>query len=119
MGDEKEIDFDALIDLAEAAKVAGLSTATMRLYVATGKLKTVTQGRSIRRPNEEGKHARGVSHTPQHFTTRRWLHEYLMTRKPRFGVPPKLPEGYVVPGSSPERKNTPQETDEATEKEQS
>ena len=70
---------DVYITLKRAGEISGLSPNTLFIQARDGKLKTWQPARDL-------------------FTTRRWLHEYLMaasendkgTRKP-------LPEGYVPP----------------------
>lgn len=70
---------DQWISLARAAVLAGLSPKTLRHQAVAGKLKTVQPARDL-------------------LTTRRWLHEYLLSRDDSRGAQPApLPAGYVAP----------------------
>ena len=66
---------DEYISLARAAEISGLSPATLRAH----KLRTARTRR-------------------EWFTTRRWLHDYLLgaTRRDKGGRKP-LPDGYIPP----------------------
>lgn len=83
----REIDFDALITLEEAARISGLERTSLKGYASRGYLR-------VMRPNKRSL-----------MTTRRWLHDYLMSRNPdNMGKPSKdLPEDYIAP--PPKRRN--------------
>jgi hypothetical protein len=72
-------DPDEHISLARAAEISGLTSATLRAQARAHKLKTVRARR-------------------EWFTTRRWLHEYLLaaTRRDK-GARKPLPEDYTPP----------------------
>src|SRR5436853_365872 len=71
---------DELITLADAARLCGLTPATLRVKVRHGKLKSQLITRRLR------------------MTTRRWLHEMLMARDPEEGPVKPLPPDYQAPG---------------------
>ena len=74
---------DQPISLARAAALAGLSVNTLRHQAKKERLKVQRLGR-------------------EQYTTRRWLHEYLVGRESAFGQDAPLPEGYRVPaGAAP------------------
>jgi hypothetical protein len=52
---------DGYISLSRAAELSGLGAETLRVHAIRGRLCTIRSGRDL-------------------LTTRRWLHEYLMTR---------------------------------------
>jgi hypothetical protein len=68
---------DELIPLQRAAEIAGLSDPTLQGRAHQGKLRTICDGQRF-------------------LTTRRWLHEYLMSRPHASGRKP-LPADYVAP----------------------
>jgi hypothetical protein len=68
---------DELIPLRRATEIAGLAEPSLRGHALLGRLQTIRDGR-------------------RHLTTRRWLHEYLMSRNPTSGRKP-LPADYVAP----------------------
>ena len=67
-----------LITLKRAGEIAGISPKTLRSVAGKGKLRVKKEGRD-------------------NFTTRLWLHQYLMSRSTRGHTAP-LPPGYVPPG---------------------
>jgi hypothetical protein len=69
---------DELISLRRAAKIAGLAKSSLKGQAYVGRLRTVRDGQ-------------------RYLTTRRWLHAYLLSRKPESGRK-ELPPGYVAPG---------------------
>jgi hypothetical protein len=69
---------DELIPLRRAAEIAGVSIQDLRRYARQRRLRTIRRGQ-------------------RYLTTRRWLHAYLMSRKPESGREP-LPPDYVAPG---------------------
>lgn len=70
---------DEYISLARAAEISGLSPTTLRAQARAHKLRTVRTRR-------------------EWFTTRRWLHAYLLgaTRRDKGGRKP-LPDDYIPP----------------------
>jgi hypothetical protein len=68
-----------LITLKRAAEIADLSPGTLRNVVKNKRLRVRKEGRD-------------------NFTTRFWLHQYLMSRNTVHGHTKPLPPGYVVPG---------------------
>jgi hypothetical protein len=70
-------DPDDLMPLPRAAEIAGLATTSLHGPAYEGRLRTLRDGRRYR-------------------TSRRWLHEYLMSRNPVSGRK-ELPPGYVAP----------------------
>ena len=67
------------ITIRRAAEIGGLATSTLRHQAVAGKLRTI--------------HPRY-----NRYTTRRWLHQYLIAADERdHGRRKPLPEGYVVP----------------------
>jgi hypothetical protein len=69
---------DERISIARAAALAGVSAHTLRTQARRGKLRTGRLGHDL-------------------FTTRRWLHEYLMAREQGRGHRKPLPPDYVPP----------------------
>jgi hypothetical protein len=69
---------DDLIPLRRATEIAGLAKASLAGHALLGRLRTIRDGHH------------------RHLTTRRWLHEYLMSRDPLSGRKP-LPPDYVAP----------------------
>jgi len=79
---------DELMTIADAARLGGLATSTLRRAAAEGRLQVEAV-------------------TPRlNMTTRRWLNAYLHSRgQGRMGRPPKpLPAGYQPPGPGRPRK---------------
>jgi hypothetical protein len=68
---------DDLITLARAGEIAGLAATSLVGPAILGRLRTIRDGR-------------------RRLTTRRWLHEYLMSRNPVSGRK-QLPPDYVAP----------------------
>jgi hypothetical protein len=69
---------DACISLTRAAQLSGRKEETLRVRAMRGRLRTIKRGRD-------------------HLTTRRWLHEYLMSRDDTNTHGPPLPADYVPP----------------------
>ena len=69
---------DTPITLKRAAEIAGLSPGTLKEQARRGKLATMQYGRD-------------------RLTTRRLLHDYLVSRDQRRGKRAPLPDGYVPP----------------------
>lgn len=72
-----------LITLKRASEISGISPKTLRSVAGKGKLRVKKEGRD-------------------NFTTRFWLHQYLMSRHSSRGHTKPLPPGYVVPGDEQE-----------------
>jgi hypothetical protein len=68
-----------LITLKRAGEISGISPGTLRNVARKGKLRVRKEGRD-------------------NFTTRFWLHQYMMSRSTAHGKANPLPPGYVVPG---------------------
>jgi hypothetical protein len=68
---------DHYISLRRAGEISGLTAGALRIQVRSGRLRTI--------------HAQN-----RRFTTRRWLHAYLLSRRPESGRK-LLPKGYVAP----------------------
>jgi hypothetical protein len=66
-----------LISLKRAAQISGLSPETLRVQARAGRL-------------------RSVKPAHDHLTTRRWLHDYLLSRSAQSDRKP-LPPDYVAP----------------------
>ncbi len=70
---------DVSISLTRAAELSGRKVETLRMQAVRGRLRSVRQGR-------------------EHFTTRRWLHEYLQRTLANDGERfLAVPAGYQVP----------------------
>jgi hypothetical protein len=68
---------DELIPLPRAAEIAGLAEQSLAGWARLGRLRTIREGQ-------------------RYLTTRRWLHEYLLSRHRVSGRKP-LPADYVAP----------------------
>ena len=70
---------DDPLSLARAAELSGLGRARVRQLARRGRLQVRRSGQELT-------------------TTRRWLHDYLMSRDKTRRQAAPLPPGYVVPG---------------------